>query len=238
MIETYGQLAPLKTGSLRSLVVGALRDAIFSGRFQPGEALRETQLAKEFQVSQATVREGLLELEHVGLVTRIPNVSTTVTKLSREAVRERLTIRLVLEQLAAVESARNCSAKDFLELEQLAQGILGAVSRNAYFESAKADLAFHRAIWRLSGNSTLYRTLDSLTAPLFAFASLRRSSGQAELTRMIGPHGPLVSALRSGNPDEIRRVVSLHVLAGYRDFPETDAADADAIAKQFGASGA
>jgi len=66
----------------RSQVVKALRGAIFAGRLQRGENVRETQPARDLQVSQATVR-ALLELEHAGLVTRIPNLSTTVSSVLR-----------------------------------------------------------------------------------------------------------------------------------------------------------
>src|SRR5437667_8021944 len=110
------QLRPLKEGSLRVRVTDALRDAIVSGQFSPGDALREMQLARDLQVSQSTVREALLELEHTGLVVRVENRETTVTKLSTQEVRERLVLRVNLEELACTEAALRMTKENFGEL--------------------------------------------------------------------------------------------------------------------------
>ncbi|MPY87454.1 MAG: GntR family transcriptional regulator [Luteitalea sp.] len=60
-------LQPVKAGSLSRQVFEALRTAIFAGRFSPGDSLRELYLARDLNVSQATVREALAQLEQDGL---------------------------------------------------------------------------------------------------------------------------------------------------------------------------
>src|SRR5512134_3831683 len=97
-------LAPLKTGSVNSRVFSTLRKAIFAGKLKPGLALRELELARDLNVSQATVREALFKLEHTGLVTRAPNRGTYVTSFSDAEIRERLEIRVLLEGFAAIEA--------------------------------------------------------------------------------------------------------------------------------------
>ena len=49
-------------------IVVQLRGAIISGKLQPGEALAEPVLAKQFGSSRAPIREALIELEREGLV--------------------------------------------------------------------------------------------------------------------------------------------------------------------------
>src|SRR5437870_3973235 len=73
---------PVRSGTLRSQVVDILRHAIFYGKLRPGELLTELPLAKKLAVSQSTIREALADLEHHGLVTRIPNRGTEVTTIS------------------------------------------------------------------------------------------------------------------------------------------------------------
>ena len=63
---------------------------------RPGDPLRELHLARELGVSQATVREGLVQLERLGLVVRTPNIGTHVTKLSRQEIEERVELRKLL----------------------------------------------------------------------------------------------------------------------------------------------
>jgi DNA-binding GntR family transcriptional regulator len=94
-----------------------------TGRLQPGDPLRELHLAREFHVSQATIREALLELEQNGLAVRLANRGTTVTRLSPGEVRDRLEIRAQLEPLACIRAGTRLEEEDLQYLEQLAKQI-------------------------------------------------------------------------------------------------------------------
>ena len=87
-------LEPVRSATLKSRVVSAIRGAIFAGQFAPGDPLRELHLARDLNVSQPTVREALFELEKYGLVVRTPNIGTVVTNLSSDEIREQLELRL------------------------------------------------------------------------------------------------------------------------------------------------
>jgi DNA-binding GntR family transcriptional regulator len=212
------RLEPIQAGSRGALVADAVRAAIYSGRFQPGEAIREMQLARELQVSQTTVREALLQLEHAGLVVREANRCTRVTQLSEEEIREYIAVRLLLETSAAAEAARRMTPAQIAGLETHLHEIASAVRRNDYFEAAQADLGFHRAIWRAAGNQMLFRLLDQLAAPLFAFVSMRQSSDVADLRRRVRSHEPIFEALRSGRAPAARKAIREHLTASYGQF--------------------
>ena len=158
-------LDPIRGGSLGAMVADSVRSAIYAGRFKPGDAIGEMQIARELRVSQTTVREALLQLEHAGLVVREANRGTRITMLSDEDVRERITIRVVLETSAAIEAARRITPSELAEIENRKRQLATAIRRNQYYEAAQLDLAFHRIIWRACGNRTLFRMLDDLTAP-------------------------------------------------------------------------
>src|SRR5580693_1502636 len=91
---------------------------IFTGKFPPGSNLREARLAKDFGVSQATVRAVLQSLESDGLVTREPNVGTTVIRLTPKDIRERVELRRMLEVRAALEASKRMGPSEFDELER------------------------------------------------------------------------------------------------------------------------
>src|SRR3954470_5137636 len=105
-------LSPVKSASLRTRVVDSIREAILSGKLPPGTPLRAFLLARDLGVSQATVREALLQLEHKGLVTSEPGLGILVTKLSGKELRERVSLRILLESVAAYEAAGKMGPHD------------------------------------------------------------------------------------------------------------------------------
>jgi DNA-binding GntR family transcriptional regulator len=219
------RLQPARNSTLKFTVARAVRDAIFAGRFGPGDALRELHLAKEWNVSQPTVREALLEIEKQGLVVRTPNVGTVVTNLSSDEIREQIELRLLLEKVAAVKAAARMQPADFRELEQRLAALTAAVAANQYFEAAQADLEFHRQIWACSGNRSLARALDQVAVPLFAFVSILRSAGSHDLIRVMSSHAAIVEALRLRDRARIEEVIAQHGQDGYREFLNSGSAD-------------
>ncbi len=212
--EQRAGFKPLRTGSVRAQVLETLRASLFSGQLKPGDALREAHLAREFGVSQATVREALIELEHLGLVVRTPNKETVVTRLSQQEIAERGQLRAVLEVMAGVQASKRLSEEDFALLDQRVAELEAARAADNYFGFSAADLAFHRTVWELSGNRTLYRTLEQLTVPLFAFLSIQRSQRFHDISPR--PHQPILDALRSGDEAAIKSAFEEHIVGSYQ----------------------
>jgi DNA-binding GntR family transcriptional regulator len=177
-------------------------------------------LAHELSVSQATVREALQRLQYAGLVSRRPNLGSTVTRLSVKEVRERVELRAVLEVKAAVEAALRMRDQEFAELETRLTTLNAAVETDRYYEAAQADLQFHRYIWQCSGNDTLCRHLELLTVPLFAFMSILRSQGLERLVNTVAEHRPLIDVLRSGDEARIRAEFLQGATSAYGMFLE------------------
>lgn len=215
---------PVRTETLRQQIARILQEAIFAGQLKPGQLLRELALAKQLGVSQATIREALSHLEQLGLVSKTVHRGTTVTNLSAREVRERLTVRMVLEELAAVEAAVRMTYEDFQTLDELAGRIERSIEEHLYFETSQADIAFHCYIWERSGNSILYRMLDQLTTPLFAFLGLLHKL-TAQDQRATKPHSDIIRALRSRDAVVVKEAVRAHIRGSYEVFLASDAED-------------
>jgi DNA-binding GntR family transcriptional regulator len=205
-------------GSLADKVVRRLLEWIFDGIYPPGANLRELRIAREVGVSQATVREALHQLESAGLVTRHPNVGTTVTRLTPKEIRERVELRALLEVMAARLAAERMGEEQFAELERRLAALGSAIVRDSYYEAAQADLNFHRWVWKCSGNETLCRVLEQITVPLFAFISVLRASGLQHLADVTAAHEPLVAALRSRDPLQIEDAFTRGATGFYEEF--------------------
>jgi DNA-binding GntR family transcriptional regulator len=219
MPKRINHRAPRKV-SAQSRIADAVRDAIFAGELVPGDPIVELRLAELHDVSQSTVREALVRLEHAGLVRRIQNVGTLVTQMSPREIRERLRLRVTLEGLAAMEAARLALPEQLEEIGGWLETFAQAIAANNYFESARADLEFHRVIWRASGDGTLYQILDQITVPLFAFVAMERrrlQQRQSDDVVVIG-HAPIAAALRARDADAAGKAIRTHFESSYAEF--------------------
>lgn len=227
-------VVPLSANSSRSeAIVAQLRAAIFEGRYPPGTPLREIKLAREMAVSQATVRESLQKLEYAGLVVRVPNVGTTVVRLTPRDIRERVDLRAELEVWAAKQAARRIAAGDYAELGRRLRTLSAAVKADKHYEAAQADLAFHRYVWQCSGNQTLAATLEHVTVPLLAFVSLLRHMGFEHLPDVVAAHEPLIEALRSADDARIEAAFREGATRSYRQFMDAGGSSQRAFAFGF-----
>jgi DNA-binding GntR family transcriptional regulator len=199
-------------------VAQQVREGIFQGVYPPGSPLRELELARRLNVSQATVREALRGLEHAGLLSKEANRGSTVTRLTPKQIRERVSLRALLETLAAQQAAERMTEQGFAELECKLAALDSAVRSDKYYDAAQADLEFHRYIWKSSGNGTLCKLLELITVPLFAFISILRSQGLQRLVTVVDAHEPLIAALRSRDPKVIQAAFEAGAVGSYRNF--------------------
>jgi DNA-binding GntR family transcriptional regulator len=203
---------PVRAGTLRSQVVKILKSAIFYGKLQPEELLPELPLAKKLKVSQSTVREALAELERYGLVVRILNRGTVVASPDSIDIQNRMKVRLALEEMAFSDACLVVDDEDMAHLRELARTIDSLAEAGEYIQAGEADLAFHRYVWRKTGNDVLYQTLDVLTVPLFAFMGVMLNMAGVEQYRTLAlPHHDLVEALRQRDPYIARQAIRAHL---------------------------
>ena len=78
----------VRTTTLRERALDALRAAITSGQYRPGEHLGEVELSNHLGISRGTVREALRHLQQEGLVTAGHRGRLRVNQLSPVEVRE------------------------------------------------------------------------------------------------------------------------------------------------------
>ena len=100
-------LASLDRTTLRERALGALRSAITSGRYRPGDHLGEVELATHLGVSRGTVREALRHLQQEGLVSAGNRGMLRVNTISPTEVRELFRVRAALESLAVRDIIRS-----------------------------------------------------------------------------------------------------------------------------------
>jgi DNA-binding GntR family transcriptional regulator len=198
--------------SIVDRLAAALVQKILAGELAPGERIVEIGLAKQVGVGQGTVREALIQLGHRGFVTRIPGRGTYVTKLTTTEVAQIIQVRLPLEMLA-LELVKNVLAPDHIQFLRKALDRLAAGSKeNSLNQYSLADLAFHEAIWNITGNPVLINTLRSLCSRLFAFGLARRKPDILEnLSLHIDNHARIFESLIHDDLRTCQETMARHI---------------------------
>jgi len=140
----------------------ALKQAILSGEFQPGQPLVENTLATWCQTSRTPVREALRRLEQDGLIDSSDR-GLVVRKRSPEEILDIYETRMVLEGAVARVAAERRTEHD-IRLMRLMWQKFGDVSGSDAM--VEANRQFHRAVWRASHNESLLDLLERLSLHL------------------------------------------------------------------------
>ena len=199
----------MAVATLKENIAEVLTEAIFSGKLKPGERLNESQLARDLKVSRAPIREALQHLQEQGLVMNSPRRGMFVVLLEDDDITKINGVRLILEaeafRLARARMTKADEAKLLQMLERLEK------SENATpAVRARYDFDFHRAVWNLTGNEYLERTLHGLTAPLFAHAVLRIIKSE-KVRLIIISHRPLMEFLQRPSKMPAEQLIAGHL---------------------------
>src|SRR5258708_37020667 len=110
--------APLQRTVLADRVSDLIKEAILSGKLDPGDRIVEMKLAKDLGVGTTAVREALFELESQGFVSRITGKGTFVTQLTSEDVEQIQRVRRELEGLASELAQERREESDLVLLDK------------------------------------------------------------------------------------------------------------------------
>ncbi len=106
-----------------------IRRGIITGRYPPGDPLREQMLEQEFGFSRGPIREALRLLELLGLATHEPRRGFRVREYSAETVSQIYGLRALLER-------RSVEALAGRQLEGLVDKLRAANARMAELRGA------------------------------------------------------------------------------------------------------
>lgn len=148
---------PVQKRPLKEDIFDALHDKIVSGKYKPGEWLRQDEIATQLGVSMTPVREGLDLLVAAGLAERVPYRGVRVREIVLKDVVEAYGLRLYLEVVIAQEAARNMTADQAETLERTIAGMKKLDSLKEMSMARKLSREFHSAIADSTKNELLIR---------------------------------------------------------------------------------
>lgn len=191
--------------SLPEVVAERVVEAMRSGALRPGERIVELQLAKKLGVSRGPLREALKSLEAINLVESRRGKGTYVAEVSPADALQMVTVRAVLEGLAARLVAGHRTPKMIAMLTKLHREIEAAAKSGKTAQWRDLDWRFHESVCRLSGNEFILRAWLSISNLVRLFLhdhpGFERNNGS-----VLKNHDDLLAALRDGDPDRAESV--------------------------------
>jgi GntR family transcriptional regulator, rspAB operon transcriptional repressor len=187
--------APIRTSeAITPQLFRALRAAIVTLRLPPGQALSETEIARQFGVSRQPVREAFIKLAEAGLVEIRPQRGTFVVPITRRDVMNARFVREAVEVAVVGELAERVTPATIKELRALIAAQRRAAAESDWPTFLALDETFHRTLAESAGHAHAWRMLESIKAQMDRVRYLS-FSGASPLPHLIRQHMAIVEAL-------------------------------------------
>jgi len=179
--------------SKTDLVAALIRELIITGELEPGEQLRQRDLAQRFGVSQTPVREAMRRLESEGLLVCDTHRGFTVVAPDVGRLEENFQIRAALESLGASLAARKIDPRGLDRLREL-NGRMRALADDDDPGYAELNREFHFTVYEYAHSPLLLSLMRLLWASLRPGPRVSRT--HAESARQ---HDEILAALAGGD---------------------------------------
>jgi len=131
------------------IVYSKVRQKIIKGEYSKEMFLVERDIAKEFNVSRAPVRDALQRLSQEGYLISYPRKGHVVNRISGETLLHIQQLRFHMESMALALAIKNATEEDLKKLENL----IGTTNETDPHHTS--NTRFHTALARISGNHIL-----------------------------------------------------------------------------------
>jgi DNA-binding GntR family transcriptional regulator len=154
--------AKVHKNTMRTQIKKYIQDCIKKGIYKPGDRIPETGLAKELNVSQAPVREAILELSVMGLLEERPYSGTYVRELTAEDIEDIYNTRAFIEEYAARRAAKRMTDEQLQAFLPILDQMELAVQNNDVDLFNTADIKFHELVLDGAQSKALKRAWEVL----------------------------------------------------------------------------
>lgn len=179
---------------LRDHIADRLREEIVCGKLSEGTPLRESPLAKRFDVSRGPIRDAILQLANEGLVEDRPNRGSRVGRVWDQNIRPAMIkVRRDIETVALRQLMSQVQNLDLSPFRENLRHFELACRDEDMPAVVRLDMSFHRLILSLSGHPGL----ESVWLPLMGGMRLPYSRHKS-LMESHAEHQEIVTAMQSG----------------------------------------
>lgn len=209
------KIRPIDVTTVQERVYQELRDALFQGRFMPGEVLTIRALASALGTSPMPVREAIQRLVTENALTQLPNRTFQVTALTPENYDEWIRVRCEVEGYAAQRAALRATAGICAELRKINHTFGQAIEARDAGGVLQGNQHFHFGVYEAADSDALLKIIGSLWlrfGPVLAF--VQHVEGSIEMFRRgVAVHERVIAAMERHDSREARFALALDIRA-------------------------
>lgn len=191
---------------LSDQVAEKIKSDIKAHKYKAGEKLpAEPELMKLYNVGRSSIREAVKILAISGFLKVQQGAGTFVNedmpvenisqRLHRADFEEINAVRILLEEEIVRLAVQHRSNEDLAEMQQQLKARKNAILQENRLTCTNADIAFHLAIARASGNSVLVDLYQYFTGNIRSFFSKRETHGITHFAMSHHLHEDLFNAI-------------------------------------------
>ena len=210
MLADFNQI---KKDNLTSRIYEQIKEAIMSGRFQPGERLPIRKLAEKMGTSTTPVREAILTLVSYGALDKKPAHPITVPVLNKEKYLENRTIRIAVEGLAAVEAAKKINKQQLNGLIECNQKMNKAGEEGRLDDLIRYNYSFHIQLCKAANMPALLEIVENLWMRIGPSLNILRTPEDTS-TSKADFHQPILDALEKGDSEAAKDAIEQDLIHG------------------------
>jgi len=226
-------------------LISSIKSLISKGVLVPGCRLPpERELARRFRVNRSSLRQALKVLQLMGVLHQRVGAGTYLNSNASKILQEPMEFlilmddishedlfeaRLIVETELVARAAERATAED---LAALRSAIADMANSETVEARINADLAFHQAIFRASGNRVCQLIFTVIHRAILV--SMAEISKLVEIKRPLAFHNAIYSAIYNRSPEEARRLMAEHLIDSKsslhaRGVPEVGSLDIEQI---------
>lgn len=197
---------------MKNRLATELRYKILAGDLPPHARVVEQELADEYGVSRAVVRETMLVLELQGLIISTPYKGSEVASISRREVEGLLLpLRIHVEQFALEEGLASFDADTFEDFGHVLAEMERAIYNKDSTAFNEADMRFHAIIVDGCPTDSARSIWDSIN-PRIRMHFAMQTGRTGALSEFLEDHKRLVDVFRTGDVTASREAIAAHII--------------------------
>jgi GntR family transcriptional repressor for pyruvate dehydrogenase complex len=223
---------PIKTRRLYEEIVEQIKKLITDGRLKPGDKLlAERELAEQFQVSRASVREAIRTLEMLGVIDIRPGEGTFVRgtesddiirplamflAVERNSLLDMFEMRRIFETATASLAAERATEEELDHIGAMLEKMRERLNVLDPEKGEEFDAAFHYAVAEATHNSLLTKLFKTVSEEFAKANSVARRQlyhdNIQNAQRIIDQHSEILEAIRARDPKTASEAMLAHLI--------------------------